>query len=114
VRRIGGLALLGLAAAGCKDSGLPGRNTPVAEAERTAASYIVYENAAAPAVTLGDQRWMAAGPPIRIPARMLVPVGRDAARDVYALASDPEPYTRLYVKSAGGLTPLARVPNPAH
>jgi hypothetical protein len=108
---MGGLALLALvAASGCKDSGLPGRNTPQAEAEQAAWSYPAYEAGKTPAVHVGGEDWLVAGPPIRIPAALLVSAGQDGDREVFALAADPAPYTRLYVLGASGYSPLARAP----
>lgn len=108
---MGGLALAALVAvSGCKDSGLPGRNTPLAEAEQMAWSYPAYETGTTHAVRVGEDEWMVAGPALRIPARLLVPVGHDGDREVFALATDPEPYSRLYLMEAGRYTPLARAP----
>lgn len=109
-----GAGLAGLVMmAGCKDSGLPGRNTPVAEAEQTAWSYPAYEAAGTNAVRIAEQDWMVAGPPIRIPADLLVAVGQDGGHEVFALATDPAPYTRLYLAEGGAWKPFARVPEKA-
>lgn len=105
-------AVLGvaLALAGCKDSGLPGRNTPQAEAEQMEWSYPAYQASGAHAVTFGETEWMVAGPPLRIPADLLTVVGGEAGRELYALTTDAEPYSLLYQWDADGWTPLARVP----
>jgi hypothetical protein len=105
---IGAAALLA-AAGGCKDSGLPGRNTPLAVADTMSWTYPAYEMGSTHAVRVWDHDWMVAAPAIRIPADLLVEVARDGEREVYALVSDTEPYSRLYLKEEGAYAPLARV-----
>ena len=102
--------LVAAATAGCMDSGLPGRNTPQAEAEQMVWSYPAYEASGAHAVMLGEEQWMVAGPPIRIPENLLTAVAGDHEAGLFALTTDSEPYSRLYQKKTDGWIPLARVP----
>ena len=105
---IGVAAVLAAAVAGCKDSGLPGRNTELAVADTAGWSYPAYEAGSTHAVRVWDQDWMVAAPAIRIPADLLVEVARAGQREVFALATDTEPYSRLYLREAEGYAPMAR------
>jgi hypothetical protein len=98
------VAMLG----GCRDSGLPDRNLPLEEARTRPFRYSVYEPASVPPVRVADRDWIAAGLPMSIPQRLLTPVTPDG--NVFALASDASPWTRLYRRSAAGYTPLAPLP----
>lgn len=100
---------------GCKDSGLPGRNTPVDEAMRQAGGYAVYDAAEpgrdpwAAAFVMGGARWQTTGPPETVPQRLLRPVASTSGIQLYALAWDEPPYSRLYAAGPEGeLRLLAR------
>jgi hypothetical protein len=114
--RAGACALVLWTGAGCRDSGLPGRNTPVAEAMRQAGSYPVYEAAepgldpSAGAFVMGGARWQTTGPPETVPQRLLRPVASTSGIQLYALSWDEPPYSRLYAAGPEGLLRLlARV-----
>jgi len=101
-----GLAILSVAA--CTDSGLPGKNLPLDEAESKPMEYSLYDGASnVPAVRFGDHVWLAAGPTEQIQEHLLARVGDDSGRDVFALVTDPAPHTRLYVRDGHGFAPLA-------
>ena len=110
--RTGLRAALGLgilSATACKDSGLPGKNLPVAEAESKPMEYALYDGSLnVAAVRFGDHDWLAAGPTEQIQEQLLTRVGEDGGRDVFALLTDRAPYTRLYVRDDHGFVPLAR------
>ncbi|MGH7502256.1 MAG: hypothetical protein ACREL7_10920 [Longimicrobiales bacterium] len=114
----GGRQIVGIAAAaiifvatGCRDSGLPDRNLPLAEAEHRRFGYELYEpsDAAESALQHEDSEWVVAGPPMNIPASRLVPAGTAGGRAVFTLANDPAPFDRLYVEGDRGWTPYARL-----
>jgi hypothetical protein len=106
--RIGAAMLVAAAFTACRDSGLPDRNLPLEEARTRPFRYSTYDAAGdLPAVTVGERQWLAAGAPMHIPDRLLTPL---AGGSVYALATDAEPYTRLFVRSPSGFVPLAPVP----
>jgi hypothetical protein len=103
--------LAAFATAGCRDSGLPDRNLPLADAETRRFSYEVYQpRDEAETVFRHDQAdWVVAGEPQRIPASHLVSAGSAEGRALFALVTDAAPYDRLYVETAGAWTPFARV-----
>ena len=103
-----GAAVLAIAAGGCVDSGLPGKNLPLEEARTRPFRYSVYEARPSSPVRVADREWVAAGAPIAIPLRLLTPVTPDG--NVYALSTDAEPWTRLYRRSESGFIPLAPTP----
>jgi len=115
---IGAVALLAATAAGCKDSGLPGRNTPLAVADTAGWTYPAYDMGATHAIRVWDHDWMVAAPALRIPADLLVEVARDRGRDIFALVTDTEPYSRLYLEEDGTYgpvyAPLERAPATPH
>jgi len=93
--------------AACRDSGLPGKNLPLEEARSRVFPYSTYDAASNVApVKIQDRTWMVAGPPISIDARLLRAVA-GADREVFALATDSEPYTRLYVRVDRRYAPMA-------
>lgn len=109
----GGLALLLLA--GCKDSGLPHRNTPADQARTLGWRYTLYEQAdplsdrAAAIFNTGGERWITSGAQETIPATLLRPVATTQGIPLYALVWDQPPYTRLYVAGQSGRwRPLGR------
>jgi hypothetical protein len=111
--RVGLLVPLLLAA--CKDSGLPGRNTPSSQAALQQSRYPVYEagaatgGAGAGGFVLGGQTWVRAGTRETIPLRLLKPVGNAQGAEIYALSWDGAPYTRLYMRAEDGSSwPLSR------
>jgi len=103
---IGAAALLAATAAGCKDSGLPGRNTPLAVADTAGWTYPAYDLGTTHPVRVWEHDWMVAAPAIRIPNDMVVEVARDGQREVYALVTDTEPYSRLYLKEGSAPAPV--------
>jgi len=100
------VALLAGTAAGCKDSGLPGRNTPLAVADTAGWTYPAYDMGTTHAVRVWEHDWMVAAPAIRIPDDRLVEVAKDGDREVFALVTDTEPYSRLYLKEQGTYGPV--------
>jgi len=102
--------LAGLIAAGCVDSGLPGKNMPLEEARVKPPVYQTYDSGHAMApIHFGDHDWMVAGAPLSIADGLLTPI-EGAGDNLFALATDTEPYSRLYVRTDHGLLPLAPVP----
>ena len=99
-------ALLASTAA-CVDSGLPGENRPLEEARTRTYGYSVYDaSASIGPITVTNRVWMAAGPAVQVESRLLTPV----TTEVFALASDAEPYSRLYLRRGGQYVPLAVTP----
>lgn len=99
-----------IAAVGCVDSGLPGKNLPLEEARVKPPVYETYDSGHPMApIHFGDHDWMAAGHAVNIADRLLAPVA-GAGDNVFVLATDNEPYSRLYVRTDHGLIPLAPVP----
>lgn len=99
-----------VAAAGCVDSGLPGKNLPLEEARMKPPVYQTYQSGpVAGPVHYADRDWMVAGAPLSIADELLTPVA-GAGENVFALASDAEPISRLWVRTDKGLVPLAPVP----
>lgn len=104
------LAATGMAA--CKDSGLPGRNTPIDEAMRAEWRYPLYQpaDAAAGPIQLDGQRWVASQAAVEIPPHLLRPVATSEQGQLHALIWDQQPYTRLYLAAPGGeWTPVDRI-----
>ncbi len=102
---LGSLALL----AACVDSGLPDKNLPLDQATIRPFRYQVYDASrdVAP-VRAMDRDWRPAGPATSIPESLLTRVATDNNRDVFALATETAPYSRLYVKAdGGGFVPMA-------
>jgi hypothetical protein len=106
-----GLITLVMAFAACRDSGLPGKNLPLEEARTRVFPYSVYDAAenVAP-VRFQDRTWMVAGPPVSMDARLLRALEGEGERAVFALATDSEPYTRLYVRVDTRYAPMAATP----
>jgi hypothetical protein len=94
-----------IATTGCKDLGLKD-NIPLAEAEIRPPRYVTYQMSqsgapGAAVLTLHERTWMMSGRTERIPERLLVPAGDAAGSQVFALATDAPPYTRLYTRAQG-------------
>jgi hypothetical protein len=91
------LACTGLVA--CRDSGLPDRNLPRAEAEQRAYGYPVYQPLGA-ALTeiweLNDRRWQLSAHVETIAATALTSVANANGTAMYALNWDQPPYDRLF------------------
>lgn len=93
-----------LVLAGCKDSGLPGKNLPHEEAKHVAFRYPVYENSAASAdlIEVAGRKWQVTHEMLRVPSSMLVPVEATGDVSVFALETDGAPYDRLYTTGTNG------------
>jgi hypothetical protein len=105
-----GAATLVLVLAGCRDSGLPGENLPLEEARTKPFRYSTYDaHADLPSAEVDGRTWRAAGPAEPIPAVLLAPVEAGAGKEMFALTTDPAPYTRLYLKTGDMYTPYAMV-----
>lgn len=110
--QITAVILAAAAMAACKDSGLPGRNTPIDEALNAEWRYPLYQSAdaAAGALQLDGQRWVPSQTTVAIPQRLLRPVATSARGQLHALTWDQQPYTRLYLAAPGGeWTPVNRI-----
>ncbi len=104
-----GAVLAAVGAGACRDSGLPDRNLPLTDAMERPFRYGTYDNAGAVRpVTAAQREWVAAGPAQRIPDNLLVAV-EAGSRDVFRLATEEAPYTRLYVRSGDMYVPMAPV-----
>lgn len=123
--RVGALALLlMIGATGCVDSGLPGKNLPLAEARHREWSYPLYQAAVQPSglpglISFDGRTWalQAANWPemgleralTRDPALLQsVPGARDGA-SLGALAWDEAPYDRLFMSTPFGMRTYERV-----
>lgn len=116
--RRGWLALLPVAVLiGCEDVGLPGRNTPQEEHVNRVWRYDVYDEGVMPEGTAeamvhfaslaaqgthAGRHFLPSGETIRIPQRLLRPVAGMGGTQLYALATDSEPYERLFAPAAHG------------
>lgn len=105
---VGATFLLLSLAAGCKDSGLPGKNLPLAAAARNQTwGYPTYEPSPARVVggerivTASDRKWLVMEPTERIPADRLREVATVGGTGIYALSWDVAPYDRLYAPEGG-------------
>jgi hypothetical protein len=102
-RRSGSWGLLAVAASmvlgGCRDSGLPDRNLPRAEAEQRTYGYPAYQPFA-PALTevwdLDGRRWQLSAHVETIDAARLRSVANANGTAMYALSWDEQPLDRLY------------------
>lgn len=102
-RRFGGWGLVvvagSLALGACRDSGLPDRNLPRAEAEHRSYGYPVYQ-ALAPALAevwdLDGRRWQLSAHVETIAASQLRSVANANGTAMYALRWDEQPLDRLY------------------
>lgn len=102
--------LVGLTAAACVDSGLPGKNLPLEDARTKAPVYETYDAAhRAGPVHYDDLDWLAAGPPQHIASSLLTAVP-EAGVDVFVLAGESGPHARLYLRTEDGFVPLAPSP----
>jgi hypothetical protein len=106
----------GVLLGGCRDSGLPGRNTPVEEAMTGTSPYPLYEAAdprmpGGPAIfTVGEQRWLSQSGSVAVPRRLLRPVGATGGYQIHALTWDDAPYGMLFATAPNGtVRPLARI-----
>jgi hypothetical protein len=97
------VAWFGTSLAACRDSGLPGTNTPRQQARQREFRYPAYQRSAENTpIAVAGQYWMA-GPPIEsIPDRLLSPVGAAGAQTLYALRGRQTPYSRLYAPAGEG------------
>ncbi len=98
------LAVAGLLMGACKDSGLPGKNVPLAQAEQAEWRYAAYEKTAAASkvLSLGDQSFQFTGATEHVPERMLKSVATVEGAAMYSLKSDEAPYDRLFTAAQGG------------
>ena len=96
-----GLLLLASTAAlsSCRDSGLPDRNLPRAEAEQRTYGYPAYQDVG-PALTeiweLDGRRWQLSAQVASIPQAQLRSVANANGTAMYALQWDQPPMDRLY------------------
>ena len=88
-------SVLGLSA--CRDNGLTDKNLPLDDARNRQYSYPGYQPAAesAPVAAAGEY-YIGAAPSVRIPARLLTPVGNSEGTALYAASGAKAPYARLY------------------
>lgn len=99
---------------GCKDSGLPDRNLPFAEAEHRAPDALVQAvhpetrpadgadahgamSMATQPITVGEQTFVASGTPVSMDAAGLMQVGSVGGMGFMAAPGDEAPYDRLYM-----------------
>jgi hypothetical protein len=88
-------SVLGLSA--CRDNGLPDRNLPLDDARNRQYSYPGYQPAAESApVAVAGRAYIGGAPSVRIPARLLTPVGDAQGTMLYAVSGAKAPYARLY------------------
>ena len=95
-----------LALAGCKDSGLPGKNLPLQLAEHKPLPYPVYSypqgQLQVGAIEVAGRDWLTVQVEERIPDALMVALPTGDGPTVYALAWDDAPYDRLYHQLAAG------------
>ena len=101
------LAVLGSAAAllgACKDSGLPGKNLPEAQARTMEFRYAVYQPLpeSEALYQVDGRRWQLTGGVETVPENMLQQVGAAGGVSLQALAWDKAPYDRLYTARQDG------------
>jgi hypothetical protein len=91
-------------AAACRDSGLPGKNTPRQEARHREFRYPAYQPAADhEPIALAGHLWIGALPVESIPDRLLVAVASaGAGQTLYAQRGRTAPYGRLYARVSEG------------
>ena len=104
--RIARLAALGsiILMGACKDSGLPGKNLPHAQAQVSEWRYPVYQ-AIAESETLyqvDGRRWQLTGAMETVPRDMLQQVGEGGGLTLHALKWDKAPFDRLYTARPDG------------
>ena len=104
--RIARLAVLGsvILMGACRDSGLPGKNLPHAQAQAAEWRYPVYQ-AIEESETLyqvDGRRWQRTGGMESIPQDMLQQVGEGAGVTLHALKWDKAPFDRLYTARLDG------------
>lgn len=109
------LAAVTLILGACRDSGLPGKNLPLTEAENRPFRYAVYD-VAAPAVAAqsviqaDSARWMIAGGAQPIRPGLLAPVAAEGGAQIFAPTWERAPYDRLWVRVSDGMyKPLQRL-----
>lgn len=122
--RVGALALLVLiGATGCVDSGLPGKNLPLAEARHREWSYPLYQEAVQPSglpdlISFDGRTWALQamnwpemgleGALTRDPT-LLQAVPTAAGASLEALAWDEAPYDQLFMATPAGMRTYERV-----
>lgn len=96
-------ALFGASHAACRDSGLPGRNTPREQARQREFRYPAYQPTADHTpISVAGRLWIGALPIESIPDRLLVPVGSAGGQTLYAPRGRQSPYSRLYARAGDG------------
>jgi hypothetical protein len=110
-RKLFVIAAATLLVGGCKDSGLPGKNTEHEQAQVAEWRYPVYE--ALPAgvrvIPFDGHVWQMTGQTQHMPVALLHSVASVNGADLFALKSDSAPYDRLYSGSAGNYSVVARL-----
>lgn len=103
--------LLAGTVAGCVDSGLPDRNLPREEALNRTYSYPAYQASPTSEVwDFGGRRWQALGTVETIAPTLLRQVANANGTVLFALNTDPEPYTQLYTPvGANRWRPIAAI-----
>lgn len=98
---IGGATLL---LGACKDSGLPGKNTPLAAQENSEWRYPVYEKTPAEkkVMELAGHTWQITGATEAVPANLLHAVGTVNGTQLFSLKWDEAPYDHLYAAPVNG------------
>ena len=104
VTRLCVIAAAGILLGACKDSGLPDKNKPLAEAMEAEWRYPAYEKTpgAGRVLSLEGQSFQMSGSTENVPEKMLKTVATVDGAPVYSLKSDEAPYDRLFTASAEG------------
>jgi hypothetical protein len=93
----------GATLAGCRDSGLPGKNLPLQQARHREFRYPAYQRSPenVPVAAVG-YHWIPGPPPETIPERLLTPVGAAGGQTLYAPRGQQAPHSRLYARASDG------------
>jgi hypothetical protein len=101
--RVAVVVLCGAGHAGCRDSGLAGKNLPREDARHRESRYPAYQPAADHTpIALAGRHWVGTLPIESLPDRLLVPVGSGNGETLYAPRGRQTPYSRLYARVGEG------------